>query len=51
VKVDRAVDEAFVSGYRVIMLVATAIALTSTISAALLLEGKKPDQGPRKRGP
>jgi EmrB/QacA subfamily drug resistance transporter len=51
VKVERAVDEAFVSGYRVIMLVATAIALTSTISAALLLEGKKPDQGPRKRGP
>jgi hypothetical protein len=45
-KVERAVDEAFVSGYRVVMLVATAIALASATSAALLLEGKKPDEGP-----
>ena len=40
--VDRAIDEAFVSGYRVIMLVAVAVALASAFSAALLLEGKKP---------
>jgi EmrB/QacA subfamily drug resistance transporter len=40
--VDRAVDEAFVSGYRVVMLVAVAMALASAVSAALLLEGKKP---------
>jgi EmrB/QacA subfamily drug resistance transporter len=40
--VERAIDEAFVSGYRVVMLVATAMALISAISAALLIEGKKP---------
>jgi EmrB/QacA subfamily drug resistance transporter len=40
--VDRAIDEAFVTGYRVIMLVAVAMALASALSAALLLEGKKP---------
>jgi hypothetical protein len=40
--VDRAIDEAFVSGYRVVMLVAVAMALASAVSAALLLEGKKP---------
>jgi EmrB/QacA subfamily drug resistance transporter len=41
-QVDQAIDEAFVSGYRVVMLVATAMALISAISAALLIEGKKP---------
>jgi EmrB/QacA subfamily drug resistance transporter len=41
-KVDLAIDEAFVSGYRVVMLVAVAMALASAVSAALLLEGKKP---------
>jgi hypothetical protein len=41
--VDRAIDEAFVSGYRVVMLVAVAMALASALSAALLLEGKKPE--------
>ncbi len=35
-------DEAFVSGYRVVMLVATAMALVSAISAALLIKTKKP---------
>src|SRR5215212_2233862 len=40
--VGRAIDEAFVSGYRVVMLVAVAMALASALSAALLLEGKKP---------
>jgi hypothetical protein len=43
VSVDRAIDEAFVSGYRVVMLVAVAMALASSFSAALLLEGKKPE--------
>ena len=41
--VERAIDEAFVSGYRVVMLVAVAIALASALSAAHLLEGKKPE--------
>jgi hypothetical protein len=41
--VERAIDEAFVSGYRVVMLVAVAMALASALSAALLLEGKKPE--------
>jgi EmrB/QacA subfamily drug resistance transporter len=40
--VDRAIDEAFVSGYRVVMLVAAAMALASALSAAVLIEGKKP---------
>ena len=38
-KVERAIDEAFVSGYRAVMLVAAAMALASAISAALLIEG------------
>jgi EmrB/QacA subfamily drug resistance transporter len=41
-QVERTLDEAFVSGYRVVMLVATAMALVSAISAALLLQVKKP---------
>ena len=41
-QVERVIDEAFVSGYRVVMLVATAMALVSAISAALLIKGKKP---------
>jgi hypothetical protein len=41
-QVERVIDEAFVSGYRVVMLVATAMALISAISAALLIKGKKP---------
>jgi EmrB/QacA subfamily drug resistance transporter len=39
--VERAIDEAFVSGYRVIMLVAAGMSLASGLSAALLIEGKK----------
>jgi EmrB/QacA subfamily drug resistance transporter len=39
-EVERAIDEAFVSGYRVVMMVTTAIALASATSAGLLLEGK-----------
>jgi EmrB/QacA subfamily drug resistance transporter len=41
-QVERAIDEAFVSGYRVVMLVSTVIAMASAISAALLIEGKRP---------
>ena len=40
--VEQAIDEAFVSGYRTVMLVAAATAVASAISAALLIEGKKP---------
>ena len=44
---ERAIDEAFVSGYRVVMLVATASALASALGAALLIEGKrKPEEQP-----
>jgi hypothetical protein len=39
--VERAIDEASVSGYRAVMLVATAVALASTLGAALLIEDKK----------
>ena len=46
--VERAIDEAFVSGYRAVMLVAAAMALASAISAALLIEGKKPKAGTEK---
>ena len=41
-KVERAVDGAFVSGYRVVMLVAAGAALASSISAALFVRGKNP---------
>jgi EmrB/QacA subfamily drug resistance transporter len=45
--VERAIDEAFVSGYRVVMLVATAAALASALGAVLLIEGKKkPEERP-----
>jgi hypothetical protein len=48
VTVERAIDEAFVSGYRVVMLVAAAAALASAISAAVLIEGKKPQVSARR---
>jgi EmrB/QacA subfamily drug resistance transporter len=43
--VERSVDEAFVSGYRTVMLVAAAMALASAVSAALLIQGGKPKKG------
>jgi MFS family permease len=46
--VERAVDEAFVSAYRAVMLAAAAMALASAISAAVLIEGKKPKVGTEK---
>ena len=48
--VDRAIDEAFVSGYRVVMLVAAVMALASAFSAALLVEDKKPEEDARGAG-
>ncbi len=45
---DRAIDEAFVSGYRGVMLVAVMMALASAVSAALLIEGKKPKGSARE---
>jgi MFS family permease len=48
--VDRAIDEAFVSGYRVVMLVAAAMALASAVSSALLVEDKKPEEDARVAG-
>jgi hypothetical protein len=47
--VERAIDEAFVSGYRVVMLVAAASSLASALSAALLIEGKKPEEIPEEK--
>lgn len=38
--VERAVSKAFVSGYRTVMLVATAIALASAIAAGIMIQGK-----------
>ncbi len=46
--VEQAIDEAFALGYQVVMLVAAATALASAISAALLIEGKKPKVGAEK---
>lgn len=39
--VERAIDGAFVSGYRAVMLAAAAAALASGLGAALLIEGKR----------
>jgi hypothetical protein len=47
--VERAIDEAFVSGDRVVMLVATASALASALGAAFLIEGmKRPEEQPEE---
>jgi EmrB/QacA subfamily drug resistance transporter len=42
--VERSIDEAFVSGYRTVMLLAAAIAFASAISAAFLIEGDRPKE-------
>jgi len=39
--IERAIGEAFVDGFRIVMLVAAGIALASALSAVLLIEGKK----------
>jgi EmrB/QacA subfamily drug resistance transporter len=41
---ERAIDEAFVGGFRIVMLCASGLALASSLSAALLIEGKKADR-------
>jgi hypothetical protein len=46
--VERAIDEAFVSGYRVVMLVVKAVALMSALGAAFLIEGRKPAAEPEE---
>ncbi|MBV9229391.1 MAG: MFS transporter [Chloroflexi bacterium] len=38
----KAIDEAFVDGFRVVMFTASGLALASALSAFLLIEGKKP---------
>jgi hypothetical protein len=40
----QAIDESFVSSFRLISLIGTALALTSAFSAWLLVEGKKPER-------
>jgi hypothetical protein len=42
--VDSAIDEAYVAGYRTVMLVAAAMSLASAVSAALLIEGKRSEE-------
>ncbi|MGF1471742.1 MAG: MFS transporter [Rubrobacteraceae bacterium] len=50
--IERSVDEAFVSGYRTVMLVATAMALASAVSAGLLIQGGKPKgKQPKEKQP
>ena len=45
--VERVIDEAFLSGYRVVMLIAAGASLASGLSAALLIKGgKRKDGGP-----
>ncbi len=41
----QAIDESFVSSFRLISLIGAALALTSAFSAWLLVEGKKPERG------
>jgi len=37
---ERAIDESFVAGFRVVMLIGAALAAASALSALLLIEGK-----------
>jgi hypothetical protein len=39
--IESAIDDSFVSGFRVVMLTAAVLAVISALSAALLIEGKK----------
>ena len=50
--VERAIDEAFVGGFRLAMVIAAGLALASAFSAALLIEGKgaPAPQSPRVTG-
>src|SRR6266487_2546632 len=44
VALKRAIDESFVSSFRVVALICAALALASALSAWLLVEGKKPER-------
>lgn len=46
--VEQAIDESFITGYRVVMMVAAGTALASALSAALLIEGKRPERSGRQ---
>lgn len=46
--VERAIDESFVYGLRVVMMIAAALALTSAVVAWLTLKGTKPETGPKR---
>jgi MFS family permease len=49
--VERAIDEAFVAGYRAVMLVVAGTALASALGAGLLISGKKPEGRPAEHAP
>jgi hypothetical protein len=42
VRLRTAINEAFVSGFRIVMIIAAILALISSLVAALMIEGKKP---------
>ena len=46
--VEQTIDESFITGYRVVMMVAAGTALASALSAALLIEGKRPERSGRQ---
>jgi hypothetical protein len=52
--VERAIDESFVAGYRVAMLIAAALALASAVVAGIMIEGKgkavRLEEAPRAEG-
>ena len=43
VKLKQAIDASFVKGFRLVMLIAAGLALASALTAALLIEGKQPE--------
>ena len=46
---ETAIDDSFVAGFRVVMLTAAGLAIASSISAAILIEGKKQDSTEREQ--
>jgi hypothetical protein len=38
--IERAIDESFVAGFRMVMLIAAGLAIASAVAAAILIEGK-----------
>jgi EmrB/QacA subfamily drug resistance transporter len=43
--IQQAISESFVTGFRVVMLIASGLALVSSLCSLLLIEGKKPQSG------